>query len=335
MAPAPPLGLAGRHDMMPPLGRTHCCKGASTWRSPSPSTGPRTPTTSSRGRCSCTTSANRSGSPAPTSAATRRRAGRAPIHIDGESVKSCTVLAVQADGADITTIEGLATDGELHPMQQAFMENHGLQCGYCTPGMVMAAIEPARREPVADRAGGAHRARGQPLPLHRLPQHRPGRARRRRRQRLIGRDHDRHRRPRRRTSVIGQRLLRREDPALLTGEAKFTNDLNVPGALHLAVVRSPYAHARIISVDTVRRRPPCRASSPCTPGADLADTWAAPMPCAWPVTDDMKNPTHYPLAVGKACYAGDGVAAILADQRGRGARRHRGGRRRSTSRSRR
>jgi len=66
--------------------------------------------------------------------------GACTVLLDGESVKSCTVLAVQADGADITTIEGLATDGQLHPMQQAFREHHGLQCGFCTPGMVMAAI---------------------------------------------------------------------------------------------------------------------------------------------------------------------------------------------------
>ncbi|MEO7371639.1 MAG: (2Fe-2S)-binding protein [Ilumatobacteraceae bacterium] len=65
--------------------------------------------------------------------------GACSLHLDGEAVKSCTVLAVQADGADILTIEGLAQNGEMHPMQKAFMENHGLQCGYCTPGMVMAA----------------------------------------------------------------------------------------------------------------------------------------------------------------------------------------------------
>jgi carbon-monoxide dehydrogenase small subunit len=65
--------------------------------------------------------------------------GACSLHLNGEAVKSCTVLAVQADGADILTIEGLAHDGEMHPMQKAFMENHGLQCGYCTPGMVMAA----------------------------------------------------------------------------------------------------------------------------------------------------------------------------------------------------
>jgi carbon-monoxide dehydrogenase small subunit len=66
--------------------------------------------------------------------------GACSLHLNGEAVKSCTVLAVQADGAEIRTIEGMAAaDGTLHPMQQAFMENHGLQCGYCTPGMVMAA----------------------------------------------------------------------------------------------------------------------------------------------------------------------------------------------------
>jgi aerobic carbon-monoxide dehydrogenase small subunit len=73
--------------------------------------------------------------------------GACTIHMDGESVKSCTVLAVQADGADITTIEGLATDGQLHPMQQAFMAHHGLQCGYCTPGMVMAATSLLKENP--------------------------------------------------------------------------------------------------------------------------------------------------------------------------------------------
>ena len=66
--------------------------------------------------------------------------GACTVLIAGESVKSCTMFAVQADGADITTIEGLATNGTLHPMQQAFHENHGLQCGYCTAGMVMAAV---------------------------------------------------------------------------------------------------------------------------------------------------------------------------------------------------
>jgi carbon-monoxide dehydrogenase small subunit len=66
--------------------------------------------------------------------------GACTIHVDGESVKSCTLLAVQADGSELTTIEGLADGDQLHPMQEAFRECHGLQCGYCTPGMVMAAV---------------------------------------------------------------------------------------------------------------------------------------------------------------------------------------------------
>lgn len=73
--------------------------------------------------------------------------GACSVHLDGEAVKSCTLLAVQADGAQVTTIEGMATDGVLHPMQQAFMENHGLQCGYCTPGMVMAATSLLKENP--------------------------------------------------------------------------------------------------------------------------------------------------------------------------------------------
>jgi carbon-monoxide dehydrogenase small subunit len=67
--------------------------------------------------------------------------GACTVHLDGRSVKSCNVLAVQADGRDVTTIEGLAQDGELHPMQRAFHENHALQCGFCTPGMIMQGID--------------------------------------------------------------------------------------------------------------------------------------------------------------------------------------------------
>jgi carbon-monoxide dehydrogenase small subunit len=73
--------------------------------------------------------------------------GACTVLVDGESVKSCTVLAVQADGAEVTTIEGLAQDGELHPVQQAFHEQHALQCGYCTPGFVLAAVSLLRENP--------------------------------------------------------------------------------------------------------------------------------------------------------------------------------------------
>ncbi|MEP3245454.1 MAG: (2Fe-2S)-binding protein [Sneathiella sp.] len=73
--------------------------------------------------------------------------GACTVHVNGSSAKSCTMLAVQADGAEITTIEGLAKGDELHPMQAAFKENHGLQCGFCTPGMIMSAVDLVKRHP--------------------------------------------------------------------------------------------------------------------------------------------------------------------------------------------
>ncbi len=116
------------------------------------------------------------------------------------------------------------------------------------------------------------------------------------------------------TKVLGQRVLRREDPKLLTGEAKFADDLAVPGALHMAVLRSTVAHARVTSIDT--------SAAKSRPGVvavytyqDLKDDWAGPMPCAWPVTADMKNPAHFPLANGKVNYVGDGVAVVLAESK--------------------
>ena len=71
--------------------------------------------------------------------------GACVIHVDGVSIKSCTMLAIQAEGSEVVTIEGLASDGELHPMQQAFKDNHGLQCGFCTPGMVMSGVDIVNR----------------------------------------------------------------------------------------------------------------------------------------------------------------------------------------------
>ncbi len=73
--------------------------------------------------------------------------GACVVHVNGQSVKSCTMLAAQADGAEVTTIESLAENGTLHPMQEAFREHHGLQCGFCTPGMVMSALDLVSRNP--------------------------------------------------------------------------------------------------------------------------------------------------------------------------------------------
>jgi aerobic carbon-monoxide dehydrogenase large subunit len=113
-------------------------------------------------------------------------------------------------------------------------------------------------------------------------------------------------------TVVGTRRLRREDRILLTGEARFVDDLPVTGVLHLKVVRSPFAHARVRSIDTEAARSMPGVVAALT-GAELRDDWQTPMPCAWPVTPDMKNPEHYPLAVDEVRYAGDGIAVVVAE----------------------
>ena len=114
--------------------------------------------------------------------------------------------------------------------------------------------------------------------------------------------------------IVGERRVRKEDPALLTGEAKFIDDLHLPGALWVACVRSPHAHARISAIDTSGALATDGVVAVYT-GEELAGDWAAPLPCAWPVTEDMKNPAHLPVAVGKANYAGDIVAVVVAQSR--------------------
>ena len=107
--------------------------------------------------------------------------GACTVLLNGEAVKSCMVLAAQANGADVRTVEGLAEGDHYHPIQQAFWDLHGLQCGFCTPGMMMAAVSLLKRNPHPTDDGDSRAARGQSLPLHWLPKHR-GRGSRRRRE---------------------------------------------------------------------------------------------------------------------------------------------------------
>jgi carbon-monoxide dehydrogenase small subunit len=86
--------------------------------------------------------------------------GACTVHVDGRAVKSCSMFAVQVEGAQVTTIEGLAKDGKLHPVQEAFRDNHGLQCGFCTPGMIMTAVDMIRRKPKLDRETIRHELEG-------------------------------------------------------------------------------------------------------------------------------------------------------------------------------
>ena len=82
------------------------------------------------------------------------------VHVDGKAIKSCTMLALEAEGSTVLTIEGLATADKLHPMQEAFRENHGLQCGFCTPGMIMTAVDMIRRGKATDRKAIRHELEG-------------------------------------------------------------------------------------------------------------------------------------------------------------------------------
>jgi aerobic carbon-monoxide dehydrogenase large subunit len=118
--------------------------------------------------------------------------------------------------------------------------------------------------------------------------------------------------------VTGTPVLRKEDPELLTGQGKYADDLSAPGVLWMHVVRSPYAHARIGRVDLSKAlaMPGVVAAFS---GQDLADDWAGPLLMAWPVSEDINNPPHWPLAKDKARYQGDGVAVVVAETRGQAA----------------
>ena len=116
------------------------------------------------------------------------------------------------------------------------------------------------------------------------------------------------------TRFVGAPVKRKEDGPLLTGRGTYVDNIDLPGTVTMIVVRSPLAHARITGIDVAAARAADGVVAVFT-GADLRDDWKAAMPCAWPVTEDMKNPPHYPLAVDAVKYQGDGVAVVLADSR--------------------
>ena len=178
--------------------------------------------------------------------------GACVVHINGEAVKSCTILAVQCEGADVLTIEGVANGDTLHPMQEAFRKNHALQCGFCTPGMVMSALDLVKNNPnpterevreylegnlcrctgyhniVLAIIDGAAMMRGETPPAAR-PRGGGGVAA---------------------MPEIGQPVRRREDYRFLTGQGTYTDDINRPGQLYAFILRSPHANARINAIDT-------------------------------------------------------------------------------------
>ena len=173
--------------------------------------------------------------------------GACTVDVDGMSVKSCTVLTVQCDGAEMLTVEGLEQGGVLHALQQAFHEEHGLQCGFCTPGHADACLPAAAGEPEPERAGDPLRHRRQPVPLHGLPEHRQGgavggeEARRGAGRRGLSAPHDptARRDPMGDMSELQERedklqgmgnsLLRKEDARFIRGQGSYVDDIKLPG----------------------------------------------------------------------------------------------------------
>ena len=233
--------------------------------------------------------------------------GACTVLLDGRAVKSCTLFAVQADGRSITTVEGLGSPDALHPVQEAFMEEHGLQCGYCTSGISHGDARAAEAQPRPDTGGDQGRRGRQPVPVHRLHEHRPGRSPR-------GTDDGS-------MSFTGKPIRRIEDPAILTGVTAFVDDIDRPGLLHAGVVRSTEARATIAGIDT--------SEATALPGVvgvfTASDLGAAngpiPHPTWFPPNELLRNqievtarPEHlHLLAPGRVRYVGEPIALVVAD----------------------
>jgi len=219
--------------------------------------------------------------------------GTCTVLLDGEAVKSCLVLAVAADGHEVTTIEGLASDGAMHPLQKAFIAKGAIQCGFCTPGMVMAAkaLVDANPDPTDDdiktalggnlcRCTGYTRiidagdAVAEPDSGHDLETH----------------------------AVVGRSVPRRDAPAKVTGRAVFTEDIRMPNMLYGRILTSPHAHALVTSIDTSKAEALPGVKAVIT-GADVSDVKYGVSPARY---------DEYVLAKDKVRFVGDEVAAVAA-----------------------
>src|SRR6185312_11452605 len=175
----------------------------------------------------------------------------------------------------------------------------------------LGRVGPAPGEPAPQRRGDPRRSRGQPVPLHRVREHRARRTARRAggSERMTAQTEI----PEAKTAELGKARLRKEDERLITGQTNWTDNITLPGMLHIAFLRSPYAHARITSVDVsaARNEPGVIAAYS---GADFAAEQGS-LPCAWPVTPDIVIPDHPSMAVDTVRYGGEIVACVVARDR--------------------
>lgn len=236
------------------------------------------------------------------------RCGACTVHCDGAAVKSCMMLVRQAEGCDIRTVESLGTPEALSPLQRAFRRHHGLQCGYCTPGMLMSAQalldgnpDPTEAEVRRAIAGNLCRCTG----YHNIVQSILAAA-----AELRGASPAEAPPPAEggTRGWVGRGVERSQDARLLTGYGRYVADLATSATLHCMILRSPHAHARIKRIDVSRAQALPGVVDVVT-GAQAASQWK-PLP---PVINiGMRLNTSYAIAVDKVVYHGEPVAAVAA-----------------------
>ena len=242
--------------------------------------------------------------------------GACTVHLNGRAVKSCSMLAVQAQGGKVTTIEGSGgRDGELHPMQAAFRECHGLQCGFCTPGMVMSSIQLLKRQPEGDRGRDPRGARGQHLPLHRLSQHRQAIQFCQSGKPVAAWEPDHDQRSCRHSTRSGKSIAAARISASSPAPA------STPTTWCCRARHTACSCARRTRMRASGHRPRRGGGAPGVvaifTGADLAEAKVGGLPCGWLIHSKdgtpMKEPPHPVLAQGKVRHVGDEVALVVAE----------------------
>ena len=240
--------------------------------------------------------------------------GACTVDIDGRSVKSCTMFAVQAEGAEIVTVEGLAQGGALHPLQAAFVEHHGLQCGFCTPGMLMRGYRLLQENPSPTEdevrwglSGNICRCTGYQN-IVKAVQHAAaemhGRQGGRRMSAATVLTHEQREATLR---GIGCSRKRKEDARLIQGKGNYVDDVRLPGMLHGDFVRSPYGHARIKSIDVSKAK--------ALPGVHAVLTANDLKPLNLHYMPTLAGDVQAVLADEKVLFRNQEVAFVIADDR--------------------